>query len=729
MVGLFHNSAPWPLGPWAPSLAAVSFTTPAMLFGAALIVWPIVAHLLNRRARQRIVFPSVALLAAASSSQSSMFKLRRWWLLLLRCAAVILAVLAFARPVWLTPAPTPAPGSSGTNPAGGDGSGGGGVVMLVLDVSASTQQRLGDGRGALDHLRDRALAELAGLRVGRDRANLILVDAAPAAVFAAPTQNLDALRAALRDVKPTQQRADFAAALTLAGQQLADHADADPRHVVLLTDGQASNWENATDAAALPPGTTLTIRSLDGAALANLALRDPAARPAVPNVNVPVELSVELAAFGNPDAFAAADRRRVDLLIDGREIESRWVRVEPGRPPRIGFTHRFDTAGPHRVAFRLAGDDALALDQTVGLVVSPVQRRPVLILGDDPPDQPGTTGYYLTRALAPFNNDRDRFGVTHLTPAALNDRALRGAALVCVGDVFRPDPQVTEILQRYVDDGGALLVFAGEFPLRGDRLLPWSLNSPAGPAKLTDGDWNARPLAGFDLEARDALARTAIRRPWSVAALADDARVLLSYDNQQPALASRPLGRGRVIAATFSPAAWSGQFGKYSAFVVLTQSLAESLTADRSLPPPTLAGQTLRLTAADAPDPQGPASIIQTPADTPARHVVFALDGDMPVATVPAAGDAGFYRWQQGPATLGLAAVQLDPRESDLRPLPGPALAERIASRSNTAVNATTLNDPGNTLDLRGRSLWGWALLAALGLLCVEMGLLGGWRR
>lgn len=718
----FSSLAPWPLGPSAPaSLAALALTTPVMLFGAALIALPIIAHLLNRKARRRIVFPSVALLAAVSASQSSLFKLRRWLLLVLRCAAVLLVVLTFTRPAWLNP------GNAQATTASTSGGTGGAAVVIVLDRSVSTRQVI-DGRRVADQLRDRVMRELANLRAGTDHANVVFADAAPAAVFDRMTRNLDALRAAVRAGEPTEHRADFAGAIHLAGQLLADHPDADAaRHLLVFTDGQASNWDDLPPSLNLPADVTLTLRALgeDDKPIANTALLDPAARPATPGVNVPVELSVQVAAFG---PSAGAVRSRVDLLINGREVETQWVQAAPHRPRRVSFTHRFEAAGTHRVQFRLDQDDALDLDHDAALVVSAVQRRPVVIVGDENPDQPGTAGYYLTRALAPRNNERDRYLVTHLAAAAVNGRALRGAALVCVGDVNTQDPRTHDALRRYVAQGGSLLVFAGERPLRSEALLPWTLGGPLAPARLTDGDWGAAELRGFDTEAQDALARTTIRRPWQTFAPLPEARLLLSYDNRQPALAARPIGGGRVVAATFSPATHSGEFGKYAAFVVLMQSLAEQLTADGPAPPPTRPGHPLRITAHDAPNPQGPASIVQTPADTPAPNVAFALDHDTAVATVPAADRAGFYTWKQGPASLGVAAVTLDPRESDLRRTPAEALATALTQRHAATVAAGTGGDEA-ALDLRGRPLWGWMLLGALGLMCVEMGVLGGWRR
>src|SRR5579863_5059373 len=82
-------------------LAFIELTTPAMLGGMALLSLPVIAHLLNRRARRAVVFPTLQLLRASMATQSWLYRLRRWILLCLRCLAAAMIVFAFCRPVWL----------------------------------------------------------------------------------------------------------------------------------------------------------------------------------------------------------------------------------------------------------------------------------------------------------------------------------------------------------------------------------------------------------------------------------------------------------------------------------------------------------------------------------------------------------------------------------------------------------------------------------------------------
>lgn len=72
------------------TFAAISLTTPLMLWGLGLLMLPVIAHLLNRHIRRQIVFPTIRLLRQTAASQSKLFRLRRWILLAIRCLFVAL---------------------------------------------------------------------------------------------------------------------------------------------------------------------------------------------------------------------------------------------------------------------------------------------------------------------------------------------------------------------------------------------------------------------------------------------------------------------------------------------------------------------------------------------------------------------------------------------------------------------------------------------------------------
>ncbi|MEM6459817.1 MAG: hypothetical protein AAF710_10560, partial [Planctomycetota bacterium] len=302
--------------------------------------------------------------------------------------------------------------------------------------------------------------------------------------------------------------------------------------------------------------------------------------------------------------------------------------------------------------------------------------------------------------------------------------------------------------RRNAAAGGAVLVFAGGAPLRETRVpdasppaggsaaqsrgrgvLRWAGGPRMASARVNGIDTEAGLLADLDGAAREALRGVRLRRAWRVDEVTGDTAVLMRFRGGSPALAERAVGGGRVVAAAFSPSAETGGLGKEGVFVALLNGLAGQLSRSRPGETPTYAGRGLTIPADASPDPSGGPAVVRTPGGGTALDGVVSLGGDDARLDLPAAERQGFYVWTQGPAELGAAAVNLDPRESDPRKIDPKVLAAELSAQAgiSVAVGGASVASPGGVGD--GRPLWGVALLLAMGLLCVEMGLLGRWRK
>lgn len=83
----------------------MQFFNPLMLLGLVAAAIPILLHLLNLRKLRTIEFSTLRFLQQIERTQVRRLKLQQWLLLLLRTLLVVLAVLAFARPVVRTSLP------------------------------------------------------------------------------------------------------------------------------------------------------------------------------------------------------------------------------------------------------------------------------------------------------------------------------------------------------------------------------------------------------------------------------------------------------------------------------------------------------------------------------------------------------------------------------------------------------------------------------------------------
>ena len=77
---------------------SLTFLTPLMLAGAALVAAPIVLHLIMRQQPKHLIFPALRFIQQRENVNKRRLKLRQILLLALRCAAIVFLALALARP-------------------------------------------------------------------------------------------------------------------------------------------------------------------------------------------------------------------------------------------------------------------------------------------------------------------------------------------------------------------------------------------------------------------------------------------------------------------------------------------------------------------------------------------------------------------------------------------------------------------------------------------------------
>ncbi len=707
------------------TLAAIGLLLPAMLGGVLLVSLPIAAHLLNRKAQRKLVFPSLVLLSESSASQSQLFKLRRWLLLLLRCMAVLLVVLAFAQPIWRT-------GASAA--AGGDGPS---AVVLVIDLSASADQRVG-GVSTMQAVRGAAERAIDSLRRGADKANIVIADARPHAIFPAMTANLAAIRAELGALAVTQERADLAGALALAGRLLAEHEG--DRRVVIVSDMQRSNWQALVDAGkvSLPKDTAVFVVPVVERTPANVGLSEPKLEPRSAVIGQRCMATVVLSnGADEPKAV------RVAMSVDGKLRDAQTIQLQPNQKRQAGFAVRFDKPSDHRITFSI-GDDALDADNRAHMIATIRQRVPVVVIADDAANQPGSGSYFITRALAPRGDRRDRFEVRHLTSDAIDAHTLGDAAAVVLGEVGTLDRKALGTLHAYLNEGGGVVVFAGGGPawrnlqawdgLAEDGVLPWKLGGrrdlAASGALLTIGDaqWRSAVLRDFDESTRTIWQRIAFRQVWAAGDIRADAQVLMRFSDGTPALGDRSIGAGRVILASFSPSLADSELGKFGTFVAMMHSMVREVQGQYAPSHAGTVGESLMMKVVLPKREANPGVVVYAPDDKPQGDLVYSGEARRMALTIDRPAQAGFYRAEYDRQVLAIKAVNIDPRESDLRRI-DTALVEGLFDHAASADPVASKNAQQDMLGLHGKPLWGWALAAALAFMALELSLLSYWRR
>ncbi|MDK1031387.1 MAG: BatA and WFA domain-containing protein [Planctomycetia bacterium] len=714
-------------------VAGISFISPLMLAGAALVSLPIIAHLLSRRTRRRIVFPTIRLLSESSASTSKMYRLRRWLVLLLRCLAVFLIVLAFARPVWL----------EHTAAAYDEGAGAG--VVILLDISASTS-RQDDGVSLINSIGALAERTLSSLESGRDWVGIVYASAQPHAALPELSNNLEIMREELRRLKPTRERANFPEAIALAGKLLQEHRG--QHRLVVLSDMQRSNWADVTLKSdvgrALPRGTVLTILPVGGGKTQNISLSNPRALPVQPIINQPVKLVVHAANYSDHEETV-----RVSATLDGDAIGTETVKIKAWDGTEVEFETLLASPGQHRVVFSIA-PDALSVDNFAYLTINAVRRVPVVVVGDDDPNRPGSSTYFLIRALAPRGDMGDDLEVTHLSSADLNYARIADAEAVFVGYISKLSSPALEALYMYINQGGGVCFGCGEGPVvenllalrniaKQTDILPWTPQEPRNLARdgqflrILDGAWQSRLFADFDEHSQLALKEVRFGRVWSTSPLAKGAASLLRYTDHTPALTSQSVGTGKLVLLNFSPSLNCSDIGKHGVYVALMQSLFEYLRPTRRQRRQAIAGEPLTYPVTVSLR-RGPVRLVAMGPDQQPYPCEITGDSSRLLVHIRRPKLPGFYTIIQKGLTADTAEtvaqipVNVDPREGDLRRADPEVIREHLAGE-NLILKIRGQGQTGPILRVRGLSLWPWLLLATMVVIGMELILLCIWKR
>lgn len=503
-----------------------------LLLGLAAAV-PLVLHLMRRRVGARVEFPAARYLQRAEREFSARMRLRNLLLMLLRVLAVLLVALAAARPVTRLVA-------GGHPPT---------ALAIVLDNSMSTGVVLGGGSvlSGLVEQADRVLAAASP----DDRLWLVTADGEVRAGTA------DALRAALAEVRPMDGAGALPAAVARAAT-LVSSAGLPARHVVVLTDGQASAW---TESVAVGEGA-VSVYLAPGEPPPNRAVVDVAATPArwTPRGAVAARLAVAdsatwrivldertlargMAAPGEELLVRAAPGERgwvagrVELQPDElRADDVRHFAVWIGAP--VGVSVRTD-AGPFAAsaveALVQSERAAVGGDVTVGSG-DLVPRLPAVLIAPAEPGRVGAANRNLARLGVPW-----RFGGARAGRATLRGERVEGAA-VTSWYVLRPEP----------DASADTLLHAG-----GDA---WAVAGPgyvllASPLDLRATDFPLR--AGFVPWLGDVLTQRLSAAGGALLEAAPGARVVLPDDVEA---LETPAGERRTVTRELSAPVEAGVY-------------------------------------------------------------------------------------------------------------------------------------------------------------------------
>jgi hypothetical protein len=740
----------------------MSALTPLYLLGILAVAAPIVFHLIRRSPRGEVPFSSLIFLTPSPPRLTRRSRLDNILLLLLRAAALGLLAFAFARP-FLREQALWNPGEDTQR-----------RTAILIDTSASlrrgdlwTRARTAARQAVADCGPTDELAILAFDRSSRPVLGFREAGSLdPARRQAVAVSRIDAL-------EPTWNATDLGQALIDALAAIEDVADSSeqrgrmPRRIVLISDLQQGSRLEALGEFEWPSDVDLEIKTVaDDSPNAGLQrLADPA-EAATPGADREPRVRV----FND----AGSGRERFTLQWTGPRGAGLGDPIDTYVPPGESRVVRVPRAKGNVTAQAIVlRGDAAPFDNTLYVLDEPREEATVLFIGDDRADDPEGLLFYLNRVF--IDTPRRTVNVVPQTPSAgiIIDPARSTPLIILAADT---SPENARRLREQIQSGGTLLYVATrpgsgqtlaalmdtasqpieEAPSSRDALLAeiafdHPIFAPFAAPQYSDFTkirfWKHRKIlvGGGSVPRPDPpgdrsnVGGGSVPRPDPPSVTRPDppedrrteppptkdptgaSRVLARFDDGDPAVIEKPLGKGNLIVMASGWSRGDSQLARSSKFVPLMMAMLdrrdprpfdieEHTVGDRiELPPARDRSQRVVVRK-----PTGPAVSLASGA------TAFDQADEPGLYTIDAAG---------GPRSF---VVNLDPAESRTSPLNVETLEQygcRLAKEAREKVDRERLHQLHNA-ELEGRQkLWRWIILATIGILIVETGLAGRIRR
>ncbi|MCC5830410.1 MAG: BatA and WFA domain-containing protein [Phycisphaeraceae bacterium] len=748
----------------------MSFVQPWWLLAAPLMIpVALLPHLISRMRGYSAYFPAVRWLQVAAAEAHRKKRFRDFWLMFLRMTALLLVVIAFARPAVLGQPEDPG-FDSPTH------------LVILLDRSASMSRSNGE-KTLFEQAVDRAVTEIDRLTPERDLLSVVLIDGHPSSLGRGPTEAFGEVRTLLRQLDPTDEAAQVQQALRLAQSQIAHGSrmtrsvrviESGPRwqsssttdvsrrpNVLILSDLLATAWNPVDEwhfRQALSGAEAVSIEPLSGREenffWSNLQAR------LIPSARSPgAHLTAILNNASDRDAVIQA------RLRFGRHESTASVAIQARGTATIEERFPFDddTEWTAATVELLEHEDALPPDDRSGTWLRRPALRNVWLIGEGRMDRLNADSI-LARALAPdlpmdFRGDEPWSSVSGgvrlrmvntaalarlITDGALAQTADRPEAII-IGRIADLDDATTAALVQYALSGGALLWFA-QGPTFGVRIaqlaqpVPGELGiitrrAPAGTERTglrpPDRDLG-QDMAMQPRWLRDHLAAMAIMRftpEWLLDVDPDHVELDWRYADGGPAVATRFLGAGQITFAGFPLEPGRSDLIVGPTLLIWLDQWLEQLPRREPWPGRLPAGSDRQLEL-DEPIQAGESWRWMDARDrTVAEGRRPEGTGPLWNITLPRLSRAGDYRLEVEGQVVGRIMTHVPRAESHLAPLDHAAKSQLDRSARQISLQAGLgMFDvpPPRPIE---KEWWPYLVLIALLALLTEQGLLHYWRR
>jgi hypothetical protein len=651
----------------------MGFLAPWALAGLVAVGLPVWLHLLKKHKTTPLPFASLMFFERRTQSSIKHRRLQYLLLLALRTLVLALLALAFARPFLQSRLAALAGGPK--------------LTVLAIDNSFSMRQ---DDRLARAK---REAAQVAAKLGAGDKLQVL--------AFGSQVHVMGDSAAAIQPIEPTDTRSSYAE-LSRALRSIAQTGAQSARMPVeahLFSDMQKSSL----------PANFADLRLGDSVRLVAHPVADRrAANFAVESVNAPrrvygsgkARVEATIAGYGTEQA-----RRRVSLVLNGREIDSKSVDVPAGGRAAAEFLPADLPFGLNRGEIRIDSGDNLPGDDRFYFSVERAEARRVLFVHEARNQR---DALYFRTALEAAAESAYALDAVPVEQSA--NLAPQKYAFVVLSDVSGLPASFETALRDYVRAGGSLLVALGRESALRTRVPVFdeTIIEPRYYARDGDRFQTAAWLDSGHPSIHNAQRWDDVKFYQAVRINPGAARVAARLGDETPLLLEKQLGEGRVLvfASTFDNI--SNDFPLHASFVPFIEHTANYLARQEEGPSNYLVGSYLELRQAKE---QGAAVEVLDPKGERALTLDEATRAqNMPLSM------AGFYDVKRPNGRHELVAVNADRHESDLDVIS----ADTVALWQNTAQGQQNATSGGQAESPKPMEFWWYVLIAVLALAIVE---------
>ena len=552
----------------------MTFVHFAMLYGAGLIVIPIILHLIMRRKPKLLEFPALRFIRKRHDSNQRRLRLRHLLLLLLRAGAIALLALALARP--------------SIKFSSGLGSQEASVAAALIFDAAPHMQYVRDKKTRLQAAEEVGQWLLAQLP---SESQIAVFDSGVTPRSFDADRGLSKQRIDKLEVVPNPR--PLSQVVGEAAEVLNKQSTLPTKEIYVFTDLSQASWR-PEDAAKLQEhlhelaGVAVYLIDVGVSDPTNLALGDLRLSHQVVAAGGSVDIQTEISSLG------VEGQRKIELELMGSsgtlvKNSEQIVQLKAGETQAIDFRLTSLKPGTQQGRIKVVGKDSLPDDDVRYFSIEVRPPWPVLIVAQEPAEQ---SAIYLAEAIAPAkmrNSHSARFDckvIGYRELATWNLEKLEPYAAVGLLDPPGLEAAIWQTLTNYAAAGHGVGIFLGRHaaPIEAfnspaaQQILPGKLKEQVprenGNTYLAPQNYQHSILKPFEtIATRTPWSRFPVYRYWRIDDLARDASTVIAYNDGRPALLERTIGTGQVaghVLVTSTP--FSDRVSRRDAWNVLPGS-------------------------------------------------------------------------------------------------------------------------------------------------------------